>query len=107
MLKRTLAFVLSAVMGAVLPSAAAEDLLQIYRDAVANDPTLAGITPVLSGVINRTVHDINGNNTVINNTGNVASTVMAALTRNGSHPSMPVSASISGPIPNPADSAAA
>jgi outer membrane protein len=41
MLKRTLAFVLGAVMGAVLPSAAAEDLLQIYRDAVANDPTLA------------------------------------------------------------------
>ena len=41
MLKRTLAFVLGAVMGAVMPSAAAEDLLQIYRDAVANDPTLA------------------------------------------------------------------
>ena len=41
MLKRTLAFVLGAAMGAVLPSAAAEDLLQIYRDAVANDPTLA------------------------------------------------------------------
>jgi outer membrane protein len=41
MLKRTLAFVLGAVMGAVLPTAAAEDLLQIYRDAVANDPTLA------------------------------------------------------------------
>jgi outer membrane protein len=28
-------------IGAVLPSAAAEDLIQIYRDAVANDPTLA------------------------------------------------------------------
>jgi outer membrane protein len=41
MLKRTLAFVLGAAMGAVLPSAAAEDLLQIYRDALANDPTLA------------------------------------------------------------------
>ncbi len=41
MLKCTLAFVLCAAMGAVLPSAAAEDLLQIYRDAVANDPTLA------------------------------------------------------------------
>jgi outer membrane protein len=41
MLKRTLVFVLGAAMGAVLPSAAAEDLLQIYRDALANDPTLA------------------------------------------------------------------
>ena len=41
MLKRTFAFVLCAAMGAVLPSAAAEDLLQIYRDALANDPTLA------------------------------------------------------------------
>ena len=41
MLKRALAFVLGAAMGAALPSAAAEDLLQIYRDAVANDPTLA------------------------------------------------------------------
>jgi outer membrane protein len=41
MLKRALVFVLGAAMGAVLPSAAAEDLLQIYRDALANDPTLA------------------------------------------------------------------
>jgi len=41
MLKRTLVFVLGTAMGAVLPSAAAEDLLQIYRDALANDPTLA------------------------------------------------------------------
>src|SRR6266513_1640651 len=41
MLKRTLMFVLAAAMGAVLPSAAAEDLLQIYGEAVANDPTLA------------------------------------------------------------------
>src|SRR5436190_8022193 len=38
MLKRTLVFVLGAAMGAVLPSAAAEDLLQLYRDALANDP---------------------------------------------------------------------
>ena len=41
MLKRALAFVLGAAMGAVVTSAAAEDLLQIYRDALANDPTLA------------------------------------------------------------------
>src|SRR6266496_213736 len=41
MLKRTLVFVLGAAMGAVHSSAAAEDLLQIYRDALANDPTLA------------------------------------------------------------------
>jgi len=41
MLKRTLAFVLGAVGAVLLPSAAAEDLLQIYRDAVASDPTLA------------------------------------------------------------------
>jgi outer membrane protein len=41
MLRRTLALALGIAMGAVLPSAAAEDLLQIYRDALANDPTLA------------------------------------------------------------------
>ena len=41
MLKRTLAIALAAAMGAMLPAAAAEDLLQIYREAVANDPTLA------------------------------------------------------------------
>jgi len=32
---------LAALLAAALPTAAAEDLLQIYRDAVANDPTLA------------------------------------------------------------------
>jgi outer membrane protein len=41
MLKRTLGIVLGAAMGAVLPAAGAEDLMQIYHDAVANDPTLA------------------------------------------------------------------
>jgi outer membrane protein len=41
MLKRTLAIALGAAMGAVWAAAAAEDLVQIYRDAVANDPTLA------------------------------------------------------------------
>lgn len=41
MLKRTFATALGAVMGAILPAAAAEDLVQIYREAVANDPTLA------------------------------------------------------------------
>ena len=41
MLKRTLAIALGAVMGAMLSAAAAEDLVQIYRDAIANDPTLA------------------------------------------------------------------
>jgi outer membrane protein len=41
MLKRTLAIALGAAMGAFLPAAAAEDLVQIYRDALANDPTLA------------------------------------------------------------------
>ena len=41
------------------------------------------------------------------NSGSVASAVIAALTRNGGHPSMPVSDRISGPVPNPADSAAA
>jgi outer membrane protein len=41
MLKRTLAIALGAAMGAMLSAAAAEDLVQIYRDAIANDPTLA------------------------------------------------------------------
>jgi len=41
MLKRTLVLVLGVAAGALLPPAAAEDLLQIYRDAVANDPVLA------------------------------------------------------------------
>jgi outer membrane protein len=41
MLKRTLAIALGALLGGALQPAAAEDLLQIYRDAVANDPTLA------------------------------------------------------------------
>ncbi|OLC69158.1 MAG: hypothetical protein AUH79_02110 [Betaproteobacteria bacterium 13_1_40CM_4_64_4] len=43
MFRRALAFALGAAMGAVLPSAAAEDLLQIYGDALANDPTLASV----------------------------------------------------------------
>src|SRR5204862_6047248 len=41
MLKRTLAIALGAMLGGALQSALAEDLLQIYREAVANDPTLA------------------------------------------------------------------
>jgi outer membrane protein len=41
MLKRTLAIALGAAMGAVWTAAAAEDLVQIYRDAIASDPTLA------------------------------------------------------------------
>ncbi|TMG85850.1 MAG: TolC family outer membrane protein [Betaproteobacteria bacterium] len=41
MLKRTLAIALAAVLSNALQPATAEDLLQIYRDAVANDPTLA------------------------------------------------------------------
>src|SRR5580704_9624504 len=41
MLRRTLAIALGAAMGAALPAAAAEDLVQIYHEAVANDPTLA------------------------------------------------------------------
>ena len=41
MLRRTLAIALGAAMGASLPAAGAEDLVSIYHDAVANDPTLA------------------------------------------------------------------
>src|SRR5690348_9449152 len=41
MLKRMLAIALGAVLGGTLQPAVAEDLLQIYREAVANDPTLA------------------------------------------------------------------
>jgi outer membrane protein len=41
MLRRTLAIALGAAMGAMLSAAAAEDLVQIYREAIANDPTLA------------------------------------------------------------------
>jgi outer membrane protein len=40
-MKQALLIALGMAIGGVLPSAAAEDLLQIYRDAVANDPTLA------------------------------------------------------------------
>src|SRR5271155_2437416 len=41
MLRRTLAIALGAAMGVVLPAASAEDLVQIYHEALANDPTLA------------------------------------------------------------------
>ncbi len=41
MLKRTLAIALCALLGGALHPALAEDLMQIYREAVANDPTLA------------------------------------------------------------------
>src|SRR5215468_1886831 len=41
MLKHALAITLGTAMASVVPSASAEDLMQIYRDAVANDPTLA------------------------------------------------------------------
>jgi outer membrane protein len=41
MLRRTLAIALGAAMGMFLPAAVAEDLVQIYHEAVANDPTLA------------------------------------------------------------------
>ena len=40
-MKRALVIAFGVAIGAALPSAAAEDLVQIYRDAVANDPTLA------------------------------------------------------------------
>jgi outer membrane protein len=40
-LKPLLAILLAAAFGAGLPTASAEDLMQIYRDALANDPTLA------------------------------------------------------------------
>ena len=45
-----------------------------------NDPALAGIAVNLGGLVNRTVVDINGNNTPINDTGNV-STTLSSLTR--------------------------
>ena len=41
MLRRSLAIALLTLLGGALAPAAAEDLLQIYREAVANDPTLA------------------------------------------------------------------
>jgi len=41
MLKRTLVIAVGAMLAGSLSNAAAEDLLQIYREAVANDPTLA------------------------------------------------------------------
>src|SRR5262249_60313039 len=45
----------------------------------ADDPSLSGITPTLSGVINRTVSTWNGN-VAINDTGLVAAS-LASLTR--------------------------
>src|ERR1700687_3186180 len=41
MLKRTLAILIATAMSAPLSGAAAEDLIQIYRDALASDPVLA------------------------------------------------------------------
>jgi len=41
MLKRTLEILIAAAMSASLSGAAAEDLIQIYRDALASDPVLA------------------------------------------------------------------
>jgi outer membrane protein len=41
MLKRALAILIAAAMSAPLSGAAAEDLIQIYRDALASDPVLA------------------------------------------------------------------
>src|ERR1700676_489635 len=41
MLKRTLAILIATAMSALLSDAAAEDLIQIYRDALASDPVLA------------------------------------------------------------------
>jgi len=41
MLKSLFAIALGALLAGAAPAAAAEDLLQIYREAVANDPTLA------------------------------------------------------------------
>jgi outer membrane protein len=40
MLRRTIRPALAALLAAAIGTASAEDLLQIYRDAVANDPTL-------------------------------------------------------------------
>jgi outer membrane protein len=40
-MKHLLLIAFGMAIGAVLPSAKAEDLMQIYRDAAANDPTLA------------------------------------------------------------------
>src|SRR5262249_57858251 len=47
----------------------------------ADDPSLAGITPALAGVVNTTVTDWNGNSTAINDTGKVAGNLQS-LTRN-------------------------
>jgi len=41
MLKRTLAIAAGALLAGSFSTASAEDLLQVYREAVANDPTLA------------------------------------------------------------------
>src|SRR5260370_7052019 len=43
MLKSTRATGLGAMLGGGLQPAVAEDLMQIYREAVANDPTLASV----------------------------------------------------------------
>ncbi len=46
----------------------------------SSDPSLSGIAVTLGGVVNRSVTDINGNVTVINDTGNV-NTTLASLAR--------------------------
>ena len=77
MLKRTLAILIATAMSASLSGAAAEDLIQIYRDALASDPVLAsarstwtatlelvpqaraGILPAVNLVANASEQDFN------------------------------------------------
>ena len=77
MLKRTLAILIAAAMSAPLSGVAAEDLIQIYRDALASDPVLAsaratreatqelvpqaraGLLPAVNLVANAAVEDFN------------------------------------------------
>jgi outer membrane protein len=77
MLKRALEILIAAAMSASLSGAAAEDLIQIYRDALASDPVLAsaratreatqelvpqaraGLLPAVNLVANAGVEDFN------------------------------------------------
>jgi hypothetical protein len=71
-----------------------------------NDPALAGIAVSLGGVVNRTVVDINGNNTPVNDTG-LVSTSLASLTRTAGETMAGSPYSITGGTLNPLAGAAA
>jgi len=63
----------AALIGSVV------DQTKIYG---ADDPLLSSVTPILAGLINRAIADINGNSTPVDDTADVSTSVLS-LTRDG------------------------